>query len=424
MVTHDVEVLDFNGLYGTYWPMLKRGLIVGAALITAGAVLHSWWRNDMNASIAPSRDDLEQAYRMPDPNFAGHQEAEAVVVGIDGITVLCSTNPKGEGEHTWLIQLADDGSTRWERHYAPGQGTGRAMAALPGGGFVIAGDVQRSEMEYQARLMRVDAGGGVIATGTFGPRGATGFVAVVILSDGLTFAGGTARRKGWLLRADNDLRASWDLTIDDVDNVNGLASLADGGFAMVATQEKLTVAHGMTRLTAFAGDQRLRWQKRLPTTGRGEPAALAAFPDGGLVAVGHRAASERDTAQLWVVRVDMAGEVAWERLHGRADEERRGRAIVPLPDGGVAVAGDALRDGRRGLRVVRLVADGTVAWERPYGGGKHEYDVARGLAQTSDGGLVLVGLTTAKGPGKTNVWIMRLDGDGRLLWDRVFGSAG
>lgn len=376
----------------------------------------------MNDPTSPRPDILEQVYRTHDPHLAGHQQAEAVVAGAYGITVLCSANPRSEGEHTWLIQLEEDGSVGWERHYAPGQGTGRAIAPLPGGGFVIAGDVQRSEMEYQAQLMRVNADGSVIAGTTFGPYGAVGFRTVALLNDGSTLAGGTARWKGWLLCADDELRTSWELPIDDVDVVNGLAPIVEGAFAMVASQEQSTTTLGMTLLAAFAGDRRVRYRKRLPTAGRGEPAALAVLPDGDLVAVGHYSESERDVAQLWVVRVDTAGEVAWERFLGPVDEDRRGRAIAPLADGGVVVAGDALRDGRRSLRVVHLAVDGTVVWERAYGG-EREYDVARGIARTEDDGLVVVGSTKSKELGKTNAWVLRLDGDRSLQWDRVFGSA-
>jgi hypothetical protein len=63
-----------------------------------------------------------------------------------------------------------------------------------------------------------------------------------------------------------------------------------------------------------------------------------------------------------------------------------------------------------------------VLWERSFGGAGD--DVARGLARTADGGLVVVGSTTTRGVGKTNVWILRLAGDGALVWDRVFGTAG
>ena len=75
-------------------------------------------------------------------------------VGSEGITVLCSANPMGDGEQTRLIRLSDGGDVRWERHCAPEHGAGRAIAAMPNGGFAIAGDVQRSELEYQAQLLQ------------------------------------------------------------------------------------------------------------------------------------------------------------------------------------------------------------------------------------------------------------------------------
>jgi hypothetical protein len=117
-----------------------------------------------------------------------------------------------------------------------------------------------------------------------------------------------------------------------------------------------------------------------------------------------------------------SGDVVWEKRFGDPGEVRLGTAVVALADGGFAVAGAAQRDGRRGLRLTRLTGDGTVRWERAYGGDKR--DEATGLAATPDGGFVLVGSTMSSGPGKTNVWILRLDGDGALVWDRVFGTAG
>jgi hypothetical protein len=377
----------------------------------------------VSAAIAPTPGDLAQAYRAHDPERAGHQQAEGVRVGPEGITVLCSANPTGDSEETRLIRLSDDGEVRWERHCAPEHGAGRAMAALPDGGFAIAGDVQRSELEYQAQLLHCDAEGQVLASRSFGPRGVTGFEVVTVLDDGSALAGGMADNRGWLLCVDAALRTRWELPLADVDTVRGLAPLADRGFALAASQDMSTTELGMTQLVVFTGDQQPRWRRRLPASGRGEPGALTALNGGSLVIVGHRSASERDAAQCWVLRLDAAGEPLWERLIGPANEERRGRGVAALADGGVAVACDGLRDGNRGLRVARLAADGTVAWERSYGGGARAQDVAHGIACTADGGFVLVGSTTAKGPGRTNAWVLRLDGNGGLLWDRAFGCA-
>lgn len=376
----------------------------------------------MESPLAPTSDDLEQAYRVRDPNLAGHQSARAVVAGGDGITVLCSANPKGDGEHTWLIHLAGDGTVGWERHYPASQGVGRAIAALPGGGFAIAGEIQRSAMEFQGYLLRTDASGNATAGAAFGPRGVTGFSALAVLDDGSTLAGGSAGGHGWLVRADPALHVAWDAPFGDVHDVAGVAALPGGGFSVAARRELSTTSLDYTRITAFAADRQLRWQKQLPTSGRGEPAAVAALPDGGLVAVGRHEATDRDDPQTWVIRLSGSGDVVWDKRLGGPGEVRLGTAVVALPDGSFAVAGAAQRDGRRGLRLARLTGDGTLLWERAYGG--EQRDEATGLATTPDGGFVLVGSTMSRGAGKTNVWILKLDGDGKLVWDRVFGTAG
>lgn len=407
--------------------MSRRAVFFAPTLVVAACT--AWFgckRSDMSepsgSPIAPTVQDLEHAHRTPDPNSAGHQGAQAVVVDAGGITVLCTANPKGDGNHMCLIRLADDGRVTWQRHYSQGAGSiGRGLTELPGGGFVIAGETQPSAVEFQGSILHTDADGNVVAHASFGLPGVTGFNAIALLGDGSLLAGGGSAWKGWLLHATGALGPVSETPIGDVDDVLGVAAIADGGFAIAAQREKSTLGFGLTRIAAFARDGHLRWQAELPTTGRGEPAALTSFPDGSLVAVGHRVATDHDKAQIWVVRMTTSGAVAWERLLGPPDEERRGRAIVALADGGVAVAGEALRDNRRGLRVARLAADGEVAWEHAYGGDK--YDVATGLAATADGGLVLVGATMSKGPGKTNIWVLRLDREGRVLWDRVFGTA-
>jgi hypothetical protein len=156
----------------------------------------------MDNPLAPTSEDLAQAYGYHDPNFAGHQGADAVVASADAITVLCSANPKGDAEHIWLIHLALDGSVRWERHYASGRGFGHALVQLPDGGFAIAGEIQRSAMAFQGYLLRIDASGGVIAGSALGPGGVTGFNALALLADGSMLATGAASGHGWLVKAD------------------------------------------------------------------------------------------------------------------------------------------------------------------------------------------------------------------------------
>src|SRR3954447_22397926 len=351
--------------------------------------------------LAPSGEALGRAYRGGAPGPGGHERAEAVVVDGDGFVVLCTSEP----DRTRLVRLDAEGevASGW-----PGpEVAGRALAALPDGGFAVAGDVVRSELEFQAAVALLDGDGKVAASGSFGPLGPTGFAAVAAV-DGGVVAGGTAGWAGWVVRLGGDLEVEWEHVLGDVDGVQGLAAV-DAGTAVAATEERSTTPVGTARLLLISGDGGVRRQLSLPADGRGEPAALAAL-DGGLVAAGHHAASEDAETRLWVVRVDAEAAPVWERRLGRPAEERRGRAIAGCEDGGVAVAADAILDGKRGLRLARLDAEGNPAWERAYDGGGA--DVAAGVACTDDGGLVLAGSSTARAGG-TKPRVMRLDGRGQ-----------
>jgi hypothetical protein len=369
-------------------------------------------RQPMSSPVSSTRDDLEQVYRLHDPALAGHQRAEAVAVSADGITVLASANPKGETDHTWLLRLADDGSVTWQRHYEPVYGSGRAMAALRHG-FAIAGDVRRGEMAYQASLLKIDGAGTVVGATSLGPRGVTGFYATAARSDDGVVAGGTTRWKGWIVTTDSALQQPREAPLD-VDEVNALAVLPSGDVAALASVEKSTTGFGLARLAAVAADGTIRWHVQLPSTGRGDPAALAALSDA-VIVIGNGAADDRDPARIWLARVDHGGKLAWEHTLDGGPAAWRARAAAPLPDG-FAVAGEVATGGTRTPQVWRLAGDGEVRWQRGYSGG----EFATGLAATRDGGLVLVGSTT-HGPGKTNVWVVRLDAKGEVVWQRVFG---
>lgn len=299
-------------------------------------------------------------------------------------------------------------------------GFGHRIGALPDGGFLVAGEVQLAPTDFRGHVLVVSAGGDVTRRATFGRAGSSSFDALARLTDGSMVLGGATDAKGWLLDLDAGLGTRWESPLASVQRVRALAPLAGEDLALVATEDESTVAMGRTLLMACAPGGSSRWNVALPSAGRGELVALAALSDG-LVAAGHREVKDGGAAKIWVVRVNPQGEVVWERTLGPDDETRRGAAIVTLGDGGAAVAGSALRNNRRGLRVARLAPDGRTVWEQSYGGADH--DTAADLAPTGDGGLVLVGSTKSKGEGKTNAWVLRLDGDGKLLWDRAFGRA-
>jgi hypothetical protein len=161
---------------------------------------------------------------------------------------------------------------------------------------------------------------------------------LTLLADGTTAAGGTANRKGWLVRIRAD--KATEIPIPDLDDVSGLAARPDGGFAATGIFDSSPSELGRARIMAWSSDEAAGWHTDLPSRGRGELTALVALPDGGLAAAGHTVADTEEKARLWVVRLDAGGAVPWQRALGPADVEQRGRAIAVSTDGSIALAGD------------------------------------------------------------------------------------
>jgi hypothetical protein len=392
-------------------------------VVSIGCVVAGCERRSMsNGSLSMSRDDLEQAYQAHDPLLAGHQGAEAVVVGPEGITVLATANPAGDSEHTWMLRLNLDGAVTWDHHYDPKYGAARAFIRLSQGGFMIAGEVQRSATAYQASLLHIDAAGEIVGAAAFGPRGLTGFNAVEVRADGTTLAAGASGWKGWLVTIDPTLRHPGERAIE-VDEIKAIGLLPSGDLDVLGIVERSTTSFGRARLASVAPSGQIRWQRLLPTSGRGDPAALVVGQDGAL-AVGNGTGDQGGPVHVWLAHCDAAGAVTWERTLTATPANARAWAAVAVPDG-YAIAGEtATAADQRVPHVWRLGTDGVPRWEQQYqgAGDGQAFEILSGLGATSDGGLVLVGSTT-RGAGKTNVWIVRLAPDGKVIWQRVFGSA-
>jgi hypothetical protein len=105
------------------------------------------------------------------------------------------------------------------------------------------------------------------------------------------------------------------------------------------------------------------------------------------------------------------------------------KVVHPLPDGGYILGGESYT-ADWDYWAVRIDGQGRVLWNRLFGGsgGDQLFD----LQPTSDGGFVLGGWSssgvegtkTSPNYGGYDGWVIRLDANGNKLWDRTFGGSG
>jgi hypothetical protein len=119
-------------------------------------------------------------------------------------------------------------------------------------------------------------------------------------------------------------------------------------------------------------------------------------------------------------------EHTWMKSYGRLFNDEMGVSVQQTDDGGYIVVGSkstALFDvnGNRDVWLLKLDYSGSVIWDKTYGGSGN--DMGSSVQQTTDGGYIITGETESYGMGKNDVWLIRTDEQGNMLWDKTFGQA-
>lgn len=114
-------------------------------------------------------------------------------------------------------------------------------------------------------------------------------------------------------------------------------------------------------------------------------------------------------------------QITFQKTFGGTDSDV-GRSVVQTSDGGFIVTGYTWGFGNGGIDVYLIRADsnGNTLWTKTYGGTSD--DVGYSVEQTADGGFIVSGFTESFGNGNRDVYLIRTDANGNMLWTKTFGG--
>ncbi|WP_148206273.1 NHL repeat-containing protein [Thermococcus gammatolerans] len=150
--------------------------------------------------------------------------------------------------------------------------------------------------------------------------------------------------------------------------------------------------------------------------------AVAIAPNGDIIVAGYTESFGAGYGDVWVLRLDSEGNVKWQKTYGGSDKDWAA-AVAVADNGDVIVAGgtESFGAGKADVWVLRLDENGNVKWQKTYGG--KGYDVARSVAIAENGDIIVVGGTESFGAGKADVWVLRLDENGNVKWQKTYGGS-
>ncbi|HEX6431325.1 MAG TPA: BACON domain-containing protein, partial [Niastella sp.] len=136
-----------------------------------------------------------------------------------------------------------------------------------------------------------------------------------------------------------------------------------------------------------------------------------------------------------IVKVDANGNKQWVKSYGGSNADEA-NAIAATSDGNFVVVGytrssDGDLSSPRNLDdlwIMKIDGNGTILWSKTYGSSRN--DKANAVIVTSDGGLVVAGSTNGydgdvpgNHSGNFEFWILKLDASGNKLWSKTYGGA-
>ena len=140
---------------------------------------------------------------------------------------------------------------------------------------------------------------------------------------------------------------------------------------------------------------------------------------------------------LWLVKVDGDGNKIWDKTYGGSGNEFP-ESISLLADGSILIGNrsNSSADGNKSdpcfgsydLWLVKVDGDGNKIWDKTYGGSGMDADPQ--VLPASDGGIIIGSRSNSPadgnkrdpGNGSYDAWILKVDADGNIEWDRSFGG--
>ncbi len=298
-----------------------------------------------------------------------------------GYAISGYTRSKGKGKaDAWVIKLDEWGNMVWDKTFGLSDNDAAfSIIQTEDGGYAISGyTIFKNIGDADFYIMILDEKGNTLWNKTFFESNWDCAYSIIQTKDkgyaisGYTWSKGAGKADAWVIKLDNKGNMVWNKTFggSENDEAHSIIQTKDGDYVIVgATQSK--------------------------------------------------GAGEWDT---WVIKLDEQGNMEWDKTFGGSDDDCA-YSIIQTEDESYVISGYTWSKGvgKADAWVIKLNNKGNMVWNKTFGG--YDDDIARSIIQTEDGDYVIVGETQSKGAGEWDAWIIKIDEQGNMEWDKTIGGS-
>ena len=266
---------------------------------------------------------------------------------------------------------------------------------------------------------------------TYGGDGKDCFKDLILASDGSYIVTGETEidgtRDAWVLKVDTNGSVLWETTFGTSEGWDGLwpvIETSDGGYLVGGWMFNETQKKNMLVIKIDL-DGKINWTFTYEDNGNDEVYSLVEVNDGYL-GTGLTTNETLNKIDGYVIKLDFDGNLVWLKNLGKPGFFGELDKIIPANDGGFILVGGYYKTLMSPqARIMKIDEDGNVLWDKSYGA-LFKWEWFTSITPTSDNSYIAVGGckggTYGLGIKGSDVWILKMDNSGSIIWFRVYGS--
>ena len=299
-------------------------------------------------------------------------------------------------------------------------------------GYMVAGKSKSfsGHRDFDAYLISIDKKGKKLWSEIYGGEDDETINDIIKFGDKYAFVGstesfGNGRLSYYIGKIDDEGDRDWTKIYyrDDDDEYTGSSIATDGNELVVAgTERHLSfMSSKINPLIVQLDKEGVRgWRGYFGGKDEDYANKVISVSDGWIIA-GRTESYGHGDFDMYLFKLDKNGKEQWYSTYGGKDDETA-HDIIALDDGYLLVGStDSFGLNRDDVYVVRTDKKGKMLWQRTYGGNRDDEGYA--VAKSPDGGFVITGRTESfNRHSGFDLYLFKIDSRGKLRWERIYGG--
>jgi len=352
-----------------------------------------------------------------------------------GYIVTGSTQSFGAGSSDiWILKLSSAGDVEWQKTYGgnASEGVG-SIQQTADGGYIVAGCTYSfGAGDADFWILKLSSTGDVEWQKTYGGSSEDGANSISIqqtadggyIVAGRTISFGAGSEDIWILKLSSTGDVEWQKTYggNALELVSSIQQTADGGYIVASWTSSFGAGSTDFWILKLSSTGDVEWQKTYGGNDIDKAFSIQKTEDGGYIVAAYTFSFGAGSEEIWILKLSSTGDVEWQKTYGGNSADAV-YSIQQTADGGYIVAGYTFSfgAGEVDIWVLKLFSNGDVEWQKTYGG--NDFDSARSIQQTADGGYIVAGGTRSFGSGSSDFLILKIAPNGDIPSCGIIGSS-